>query len=93
MQSGAAAAVFLLLLGSTVVRAEDRTARFFDVTRGGKLVATLVAPDNKEPVWDDAIAMITSTVKRWGGAAPQEGLVGGQGVVDRRRYGCSGASR
>ena len=30
---------------------------------------------------------------RWGGAAPQEGLVGGQGVVDRRRYGCSGASR
>src|SRR4051812_33572189 len=67
----AAAAALLLFLSSTVARGEDRTARFFDVTRGGKPVATLVAPDEKGPVWDDAVGMIASTAKRWGGAAPK----------------------
>ena len=67
----AAAAALLLLLASTVAQAEDRPARFLDLTRGGKPSATLVAPDDKGPVWDDAVAMITSTAKRWGGAAPK----------------------
>src|SRR5205823_6282556 len=65
-------AVVFLLLGSTVVAAEEHSAaRFFDLTRGGKPSATMVAPDDKGPVWDDAVAMIASTAKRWGGVAPK----------------------
>src|SRR5262249_60410718 len=56
-------------LGSAVAGAEEPPGeRFLDITRGGKPSATLVAPDDKSPVWDDAIAMITSTAKRWGGS-------------------------
>jgi hypothetical protein len=44
--------------------------RFLDLTRGGKPAATLVAPADKAPVWDDAIARIIATAKGWGGAAP-----------------------
>ncbi|HKB37795.1 MAG TPA: hypothetical protein VKD72_15215, partial [Gemmataceae bacterium] len=61
--------VVFLLLGSAVAGAEEPPGeRFLDITRGGKPSATLVAPDDKSPVWDDAIAMITSTAKRWGGS-------------------------
>src|SRR5438552_215070 len=65
-------AVVFLLLGSTRAPAEDRpAARFLDLTRSGKPSATLVAPDDKRPVWDDAIAMIAFTAKRWGGVPPK----------------------
>src|SRR5262249_38087876 len=65
-------AVILLLLGPAATGAEDRPpGHFLDLTRGGKPSATLVAPDDKSAVWDDAIAMIASTAKRWGGVAPK----------------------
>jgi hypothetical protein len=49
--------------------AEESGERFLDLIRGRKPVATLVAPDDKDPIWADAVAMIASTVERWGGAA------------------------
>src|SRR5262249_8923403 len=78
-------AVSCFLLSSTMATAEDRpAARFFDLTRGGKAAATLVAPDDKGPVWDDAIAMIASTVKRWGGVAPKVVRLGTKAPLPER---------
>jgi len=51
-------------------RAEEVSGRFLDLVRAGKPVATLVAPEDKAPIWDDAVAAIASTAARWGGAAP-----------------------
>jgi hypothetical protein len=66
------AAAALFLFSCATARAEDQPGdRFLDVTRGGKAVATLVAPDDKAPLWDDAIAAITATVQRWGRVAPR----------------------
>jgi hypothetical protein len=64
--------VVFLLLGSTLSAAETQSAaRFFDLTHEGKPFATLVAPDDKGPPWEDAVAMIASTAKRWSGVAPK----------------------
>jgi hypothetical protein len=53
-------------------RAEDPPAeRDFDLTRGGVPVATLVAPDDAAPHWDEAIAAIAATARRWGGTGPK----------------------
>src|SRR5262249_26081721 len=69
---GCGTAVVFLLLGSVAAGAEEPPGdRFLDLTRGGKPSATLVAPDDKGPVWDDAISMIASSAKRWGGVAPK----------------------
>jgi hypothetical protein len=58
--------------GPTPVRAEDLPAeRFFDVTRNGAPVATLVAPDDEARLWDQAIEVIATTTRRWGGAGPR----------------------
>src|SRR5438552_1614096 len=67
-----AATVALLLLLASGVRADDPpAARFLDLTRGGQPAATIVAPDDKSPIWEDAVALITSPAGRWGGAAPK----------------------
>jgi hypothetical protein len=61
-----------LFLGSAPARADELSgARFLDLTRNGAAAATLVAPDEKAPLWDDAIAIIATTAKRWGGVAPR----------------------
>jgi len=52
-------------------RAEEAGGRFLDLIRAGKPVATLIAPEDKAPIWDDAVAAIASTAARWGGAAPR----------------------
>jgi hypothetical protein len=51
--------------------AEEQGGRFLDLIRDGKPVAKLIAPEDKSPIWDDAVAAIASTAKRWGGAAPR----------------------
>jgi hypothetical protein len=66
------AAGIALLVGPGPARAGDRSGeRFFDLVRGGQPVATLVAPAEQTPVWDDAVALITATAARWGGAGPK----------------------
>ena len=65
----------VLLTTSFDARADDIGVgeRFFDVARGGKPAATLVAPADEAPIWDDAIEKITAITRRWGGKSP--GLV------------------
>ncbi len=56
-----------LVLAAPVL-ADD--GRFLDLTRLGRPAATLVLPERPAPLWDDAVRLIASTAKRWGGAAP-----------------------
>ena len=70
--SAVAAVVLLVVLGPAAAGAEDRpAARFLDLSRGGKPAATLVAPADRAPLWDEALTMLTATAQRWGGAAPK----------------------
>ncbi len=62
------ATVLVLLLTVAPARAAER---FLDLARAGKPTATLVAPDDKAPIWSDAVTLIAATIERWGGAAPR----------------------
>lgn len=66
-----AAVTMPLLLVAAVGGAEPAGERFLDLTRAGKPAATLVVPDDRAPIWDDAIALLTTTAERWGSAVPR----------------------
>lgn len=56
---------------TTPGRADEAGERFLDLVRAGKPVATLIAPADGAPIWDDSVRAIVSTAERWGGAAPR----------------------
>lgn len=65
------AAVTVMLAATIAIAAEEPLGdQFFDVTRDGRPVAVLVAPDDAAAVWEDAIALVTATIQRWSGVAP-----------------------
>lgn len=65
------AAIVLMQLCIPAKADEGTRAAFFEIVSAGKSRATLVAPDDQAPIWNDAISAITSTAARWGSAAPQ----------------------
>jgi hypothetical protein len=56
--------------GYSAGRADEPGDRFVDLTRDGEAHATIVAPEDKDSVWADAIAKLTKTCSQWGGIAP-----------------------
>src|SRR5262245_65811753 len=60
------ATVLVLLLSSPGQAAEPAGERFLDLARAGKSTATIVAPDDKAPIWNDAVTLIAATAERWG---------------------------
>jgi hypothetical protein len=60
---------FLLCAGA--IRADEVGARFLHLVRDRKVAETLVAPDDGAPIWDEAVAALTTTAARWGGLTPR----------------------
>jgi hypothetical protein len=66
--------LLVLAIGGQAVHGAEE--RFLDITRGGKAVATIVAPDDAAPIWDAAINLIATTTERWSGARPKVVRIG-----------------
>ena len=66
-----AATAALVLVAHALTFGGQTGDRFFDVTKGGEAVATLVVPADSAPIWTDATQMITKTAERWSGIAPR----------------------